>query len=97
VIRFYSASPEYTYWTLGLTAVLTAKDVKETIARKLELDAEIFTLLLSIEGQKEKKLTDDVSIVEMSNDLDVKKTVYKFVIDIPPASGKEKYFISSNS
>lgn len=55
-MRFYSATPEYTYWTLGLNSFLTAADVKETIARKLELDVEFFSISVDVEGKSGSKI-----------------------------------------
>ena len=51
-MRFYSLNPEYTYWTLGINPFLTAKDVRETIARKLELDIDFVDLLVEVENKK---------------------------------------------
>jgi hypothetical protein len=51
-MRFYSLNPEYTYWTLGINPFLTVRDVRETIARKLEMDVDFLTLLVELEGCK---------------------------------------------
>jgi hypothetical protein len=51
-MRFYSLNPDYTYWTLGINPFLTAKEVRDTIARKLELDVDFLGLLVEVEGSK---------------------------------------------
>lgn len=88
VVRFYSATPEYTYWTIGLNAFLTVKDVKDTIARKLEINSALIALSLEVEGEKNKTLSDSDNIIDMETLLTKKKAKYKFIVHVPSQKGK---------